>query len=61
MGGYFDICGCGINMIHSGDSALQLKKPEKANKKKKSEKLSENTSQECQKNSQEHSFLPSHY
>lgn len=33
MGGYFDICGCRINMNHSEDSALQLNKPEKTNKK----------------------------
>lgn len=53
MGGYFDICGCSVNMIHSGDSTVQLNEPEKANKK--SEKLSVNTSP-----SQGHLFLPSH-
>lgn len=53
MGGYFDISGCSVNMIHSEDSTLQLNEPEKANKK--SEKLSVNTSP-----SQGHLFLPSH-
>lgn len=42
MGGYFDICGCRINMNHSRDSALQLNKFEKANEK--SENLSVNAS-----------------